>query len=312
MKRNWMSIPVPIALLISTSSQAAPITTIGGPVRDWTSGATGEVQLYVGNLAPNNLDYSKSLGAAKVDTKGQFTLTLPDAAAVAPALLPAASEFKLNVPCEGNLKVEPAAALNFFDLAGYDSFGLRITTLRLGNTRLEWLKPGDMLNLLVYAARATKLTGNTLCQENATGKRATDAPRWNWDAALQPGWNVLNVKIGDRKEGSLTAVVNTGDLPATSGWFQFIGRGGLTMSVENTEHGQVRVVGMAADGAAARAGLQNGDIVLEIDGVSMKGLTSTQVAERVRGEPDTTITLKVLRDGKELTLTGTREFRRTN
>jgi len=60
---------------------------------------------------------------------------------------------------------------------------------------------------------------------------------------------------------------------------------------------------------AARFGLLPGDIILEIDGRSMKGTSSDQVSELLRGEPQTELKLKVQRPGedKPLDFTLTRE-----
>lgn len=50
---------------------------------------------------------------------------------------------------------------------------------------------------------------------------------------------------------------------------------------------------------AAKAGLIPGDIILEIDGRSMKNKKSDEVSELLRGEPKTTLKLKVKRLGEE-------------
>ena len=61
------------------------------------------------------------------------------------------------------------------------------------------------------------------------------------------------------------------------------------------------------DMPAAEVGLQVGDLMLEIDGKSLKGQNTTEVSEQLRGEPGTTFMLKVQRPGEKKT----REFKIT-
>lgn len=291
---------------------AAPVkdNTIEGPISDWTAGETGEVQLTVSNLAPNNLDFFNTLNTAKVDATGAFRLNLPTDAAVKPALMPAAATFKLNVPCRGTLKVDPATALNFFDLSGYDSLELQITTMRLSSTRLQQAKPGDSFGVLAYAAAPTHLTGNSNCEPIATGQKTEYAVQWQWDAQLKAGWNLLSVVVLPKQGALLSAKVTEVALPTSNAWSLFIGGGGLCMYATELADGRVSFTGIEPGSAADKAGLKNGDIALEIDGVSVKGWHNDQVALKVRGEPGTKVTIKVLRDGKEIALQATREFRR--
>lgn len=53
------------------------------------------------------------------------------------------------------------------------------------------------------------------------------------------------------------------------------------------------------DMPAAEVGLQVGDLMLEIDGKSLKGQNTTEVSEQLRGEPGTTFVLKVQRPGEK-------------
>ena len=61
------------------------------------------------------------------------------------------------------------------------------------------------------------------------------------------------------------------------------------------------------DMPAAEVGLQVGDLMLEIDGKSLKGQNTSEVREQLRGEPGTTFMLKVQRPGEKKT----REFKIT-
>jgi carboxyl-terminal processing protease len=79
----------------------------------------------------------------------------------------------------------------------------------------------------------------------------------------------------------------------TSGQF-----GGLGMQV-NMEDGALKVVSPIDDTPAARAGILAGDVINEVDGASIKGLTLTQAVEKLRGSPGTQVSLEILRKGKD-------------
>lgn len=57
-----------------------------------------------------------------------------------------------------------------------------------------------------------------------------------------------------------------------------------------------------AGSPAANAGLAAQDLILEIDGQSAKGLSSTKVAEKIRGEKGTEVSLKIYRPETEKTI----------
>ena len=86
----------------------------------------------------------------------------------------------------------------------------------------------------------------------------------------------------------------------TSGRF-----GGLGMQV-NMEDGQLKVVSPIDDTPAAKAGVQAGDVISEIDGAPVKGLTLTQAVEKLRGAPGSDVKIQITRKDREpfdLTLT---------
>src|SRR5882762_2796933 len=89
----------------------------------------------------------------------------------------------------------------------------------------------------------------------------------------------------------------------TSGQF-----GGLGMQV-NMEDGLLKVVSPIDDTPAARAGVLAGDVIDQVDGAPVKGLTLTQAVDKMRGAPGTEVRLEILRKGKDapLNLTLVRE-----
>jgi len=73
------------------------------------------------------------------------------------------------------------------------------------------------------------------------------------------------------------------------------------------EDGLVKVVSPIEDTPAYRAGIKSGDLITQLDGVSVKGLGIGDAIKKMRGKPDTQIKLSILRKGEaglvEITLT---------
>ena len=80
---------------------------------------------------------------------------------------------------------------------------------------------------------------------------------------------------------------------------------GLTIS---SEAGLVKVISPMDGGPAARAGVQAGDVISTIDGVSTAGSSVSDVSDKLRGAPGTSVNVTFLRDGADpLEVTLTRE-----
>src|ERR1700752_246929 len=70
--------------------------------------------------------------------------------------------------------------------------------------------------------------------------------------------------------------------------------GGLGIEVTQ-EDGLIKVVTPIDDTPASHAGIQSGDIINAIDGESVQGLSLNQAVDKMRGAPDTSVTLKIVR-----------------
>ena len=70
--------------------------------------------------------------------------------------------------------------------------------------------------------------------------------------------------------------------------------GGLGIDME-LEEGAIKIVAPIEDTPAARAGLQAGDLITKLDGAEVKGMTMQQAMTRMRGKPNTEITITVVR-----------------
>jgi len=82
--------------------------------------------------------------------------------------------------------------------------------------------------------------------------------------------------------------------------------GGLGIEV-GMEDGFVKVIAPIEDTPAYRAGLKPGDLIIKLDDTNVKGMTLNDAVKRMRGKPNTDITLTIIRKGdpkpKVLTLT---------
>ncbi len=73
--------------------------------------------------------------------------------------------------------------------------------------------------------------------------------------------------------------------------------GGLGMEVTlDQERGVVRVVSPMDGTPADRAGMQANDLITHIDGIAIQGMTLNEAIDLMRGEPNTDITITVLRE----------------
>ena len=73
--------------------------------------------------------------------------------------------------------------------------------------------------------------------------------------------------------------------------------GGLGIEV-SMEDGFVKVISPIEDTPAFRAGIKPGDLIIKLDETAVKGLSLTDAIKRMRGKPNTPITLTVLRKGE--------------
>src|SRR5690606_35822687 len=74
--------------------------------------------------------------------------------------------------------------------------------------------------------------------------------------------------------------------------------GGLGLEV-TMENGWVKVVSPIDDTPAARAGLQPGDFIIQLDGATVQGLTLSEAVDKMRGPVNSTIVLTVQRGTEE-------------
>ncbi|MDH3633121.1 MAG: S41 family peptidase [Gammaproteobacteria bacterium] len=85
--------------------------------------------------------------------------------------------------------------------------------------------------------------------------------------------------------------------------------GGLGIEV-GMENGFVKVISPIDDTPASRAGVQASDLIIKLDERSVKGMTLNEAVKIMRGKPNTSIDLTIVREGepKPLVITITREI----
>ncbi|MEW9897277.1 S41 family peptidase [Chitinivorax sp. PXF-14] len=83
--------------------------------------------------------------------------------------------------------------------------------------------------------------------------------------------------------------------------------GGLGLEV-GVEDGFVKVITPIEDTPAFKAGIKSGDLIIKLDDATVRGMSLNDAVKKMRGKPNTNITLTVIRKGesKPLTFTLTR------
>lgn len=87
---------------------------------------------------------------------------------------------------------------------------------------------------------------------------------------------------------------------------------GVGITIENVTEGDgIPVLQVAKDGPAWEAGIQPGDVITAVDGVTVAEMGVSDAKNRISGEAGTTVALTVLREGQELTLSVERRLIQT-
>lgn len=82
---------------------------------------------------------------------------------------------------------------------------------------------------------------------------------------------------------------------------------GVTIQLTNEDDPGFTIVSVNHNSPAEAAGLQNGDMIVAVEGENAVEMGMTEAQHRVRGEEGTDITITILRDGKQFDATITRQ-----
>jgi carboxyl-terminal processing protease len=83
--------------------------------------------------------------------------------------------------------------------------------------------------------------------------------------------------------------------------------GGIHAKLGYSEGGGLRVVEAPAGGAADLAGIRTDDVIIAINGASVRELDYEEIVERLRGRVGSTVQLEVFRAGQVNTVTVMRQ-----
>lgn len=297
-----------LSALLFASALAAPIkdNTIQGKITDWPAGKTGEIRLVP---RVNMFGAGAVVATAAVDEKGQFNLSLPDAA-VLEKVLPASAE-KWNVVtachawdgvkwCTNELALAPAARLNLFDLQAFVS-SEQLRNVKLASAPYADPAAGLTRTYLAFAPAAVKVTG-TFTSSNKGNALSAD-----WNADLSAGWSWLTETYGvqDAATGVWPVKVTAGDLPTSLNYTLSLLRTKLDFEFRRVQSGS-RVGGLITaimpGGAAERAGFKVDDIIVALDGRDVSRNSSSLLLENLSRPPGTTVQVTVKRGDQTLTL----------
>ena len=73
------------------------------------------------------------------------------------------------------------------------------------------------------------------------------------------------------------------------------------------EYNAIKILSVMQDSPAHKAGIKAGDVVIKIEGESVSDLGYYVALDRVKGESGTSVTLTLIRDGKEITVSAVRK-----
>ncbi|WP_339094253.1 PDZ domain-containing protein [Deinococcus sp. VB343] len=280
---------LPIAALCTSLACAAPIkgTSLSGKIMDWPADLQGELQLMDEKPVPVGAD-------------GTFTLPLPKVDAAKIKLGQVREFFSKpelfgDTACQGTGTATPTDAQytneGVFVLSGGKDYG---DIVLRSKTRPDY-GLDDAGSWLMYFTRPTTLKGQLTC----------GFATFKFSGTFEAGWNL--VRLQQTKPWNTWLVqpnASTSDLQ----WYLFTEYGGVGLQSKTNDAGEVVVSTVSKGGAAEKAGVLVGDVILSVAGQPKP--TLTQVGQALRGAPDTPVTVTVRRAGRpqplSLTLRRTR------
>jgi carboxyl-terminal processing protease len=185
-----------------------------------------------------------------------------------------------------------------------------------------WKKAtGALVMLALLAAVATGTAAQISCDSPWFSQSPTD-PEFElveqaWQIILQDYVESDEIDLEALSRGAIegmiealgdpySAYVNADEYEAKKDLFEG-SFGGIGAEMTIDKEGRLKVVAPIAGSPAHRAGIRPGDLVTHIDGESTEDMSFAEAVLTIRGEPGTTVTLGILRDGEARDVTITRE-----
>ncbi|WP_295815164.1 PDZ domain-containing protein [uncultured Deinococcus sp.] len=291
-RSRWTASVVLGALLCGPALAATVVApTTGGPFQgvivDWPQGQTGTLQLSSGDTGV--------LAEGTVDATGRFTIALPGLQALEPnlaylnELFAAKSNYgSANFSCRGSGTATPTTAqFREYFLTAY-SGSQQLAELKLNSGSKLPYPVGVTYGQLTYATVPITLDGTVTCTGTV----------YVFKGSLPAGWSLVPSVLNTIDAAGVSTYTQTlDDLPAAVRWHLYDELVGVGITIDPPVAGTpgFALPSVVAGGPAAQAGVRAGDVLVQIDGKDVTGLTVNQLIALIRGEADTAVTLGVRR-----------------
>ncbi len=169
------------------------------------------------------------------------------------------------------------------------------------------------IGAMIFCLAAGIKPGKILAHSNDLTDRATLEKLASIRQSIDEEFYRTDVEVDTLREGLYRGLVDALDDPY-SVYYTEEEMGEIMESIEGVYEGigaylmlavdadYPIITGTIAGSPAEAAGLQENDVLAEVEGESTKGLDLSTVVSRVRGEEGTVVELTILRDGKHMTV----------
>ncbi len=174
--------------------------------------------------------------------------------------------------------------------------------------------------LMVFAGEDNKVYGATLTPEEAS--YANDPAYFQRELMyfLQLVENIKtlfkdNITYKELMDGAVQGLMGSLEDPYSAYYEKETGAGeafiqsvsgeygGIGIQMEELADGSCRIVSVFMDSPAEKAGVKAGDLIVSVEGKSVKGKTSSQVSSMLKGDPGSKVSFTVDRNGAEYNFT---------
>ncbi len=190
----------------------------------------------------------------------------------------------------------------YLDVYQDDDF---VAQLYLQSPRFDW-RVGEGIKEFHYYTEATTVKGRCVIEFDDGFQTTYVFP----DLPMQAGWNELTGVVTTTSETSETITLTLDDEGAAFRWELEAPSleiyGGIGATTTHADKG-ILVTGVDANGPAAKAGLEAGDIIIKIDDEETADMNIGAAILRMRGPTGEMVTLRIIKGNEEKTIEIVRE-----
>ncbi|WP_407573036.1 PDZ domain-containing protein [Deinococcus altitudinis] len=280
--------------ILSSTASADPIgNQLAGIITDWPAGQTGEVR-----IGPAE----SPVASAPIDAQGHFNLALPTLNTLSPIskILKTPSSYG-GAGCQGTGTAQPpTGGFQTFRFGAFGADGKALSNeLLWTTTNQNAQQDGSAWADLWYLDTPTTFDSTVTCPGRTDHIIGTFASGWNV-AVFQRQVN--------SQTGALTQAVSSTPLPQNLAWYLYREMIGVGVGMGQPSTQGLPVLQVISGQSADKAGLQVGDLIVEVDGKNITARSQYEVIQLLRGGPaGSTVNLGVRRGGtgdlKQLILT---------